>query len=77
MVFEKLRIFARDRFTPTDNSWFLEFNGESCEPFPGYEVWSFAEYYIFPRDTAISTGGMGNVVVIQLSLFNTINNGGS
>jgi hypothetical protein len=54
--------------TPAYNYWFIEFNGESTIPFPGYEVWAFRESYAMPRDSAISSKSdpLDNVVTIQV-----------
>ncbi|CAD7936806.1 unnamed protein product [Amoebophrya sp. A120] len=39
---------------PSDNRWSLEFNGETSERYEGYNIWSFTDYAVVPRDSSIA-----------------------
>jgi hypothetical protein len=67
--------------TPPENSWVIEYNGESSNPFWGFNVWAFTSFSampIRPRDTSVSMADAPttNVVTISLKPFNEIAKGG-
>ncbi|CAD7959922.1 unnamed protein product [Amoebophrya sp. A25] len=60
---------------PSYNMWSLEFNGETSTRFNGYNIWSFTEYSIVPRDSSIigrSGAVVENEVTISLKLRNLL-----
>jgi hypothetical protein len=61
--------------TPNPNKFILEYNGESSEPFEGFQMWAFTEGEIIPQATGVSLRpplSTENLVSIQFRPFNTI-----
>eukprot|EP00933_Yihiella_yeosuensis_P016417 TRINITY_DN1403_c1_g1_i1.p1 TRINITY_DN1403_c1_g1~~TRINITY_DN1403_c1_g1_i1.p1 ORF type:complete len:1672 (+),score=277.91 TRINITY_DN1403_c1_g1_i1:210-5018(+) len=44
---------------PIDNRWTLDFNGESSDPFQGYELWTFTRRSLITASTGMSTAVTG------------------
>eukprot|EP00746_Dinoflagellata_sp_MGD_P124956 gnl/MRDRNA2_/MRDRNA2_59633_c0_seq1.p1 gnl/MRDRNA2_/MRDRNA2_59633_c0~~gnl/MRDRNA2_/MRDRNA2_59633_c0_seq1.p1 ORF type:complete len:1560 (-),score=227.11 gnl/MRDRNA2_/MRDRNA2_59633_c0_seq1:327-4619(-) len=65
--------------TPHPNKFILEYNGESSEPFDGFQIWAFTDGEIFPQTTSVSLRPPSlteNLVTILFRPHNTIPAGG-
>ncbi|KAF4713008.1 hypothetical protein FOZ63_020640, partial [Perkinsus olseni] len=48
----RLRIHSNPLTNPVDNMWTIELGGESSEPFPGFDLWSFHPAEVLPVSVA-------------------------